>query len=113
MTHTVERSKLFFFLEDTYCPVNDQVVIRGSSAFHVAGVLMRYILGCQTNLGVARGQRIADFVARDHAEGVVGPGRHGHREGGVGGGHNVYKKKKREMGQFYVTINNKWFLMLM
>ena len=43
---------------------------------------------------MARGQGVPHLVAGDDAEGVVGPGRHGHLEGGGSGRHNVWKAEK-------------------
>lgn len=76
----------------TYRPVDDQVVGCCASTNHIARVLVRHILGGEAHLGVAGGQAVADLVPGNHPEGVVGPRRHGHLEGGrrgrdkVGGG---------------------------
>ena len=41
-----------FVYVNTDRPVNDQVVRSRSSANDIAGVLVRHILGCETDLGV-------------------------------------------------------------
>ena len=48
---------------------------------------------------MAGGQGVPHLVAGDDAEGVVGPGRHGHLEGGGSGRHNVWKAEK-----FFIII---------
>ena len=65
-----------------------------SSSHDIVRILVRNILGGETDLGVTGGQTVADLVPGDHSEGVVGPGRHGDLEGGGGGWNKVCNREK-------------------